>query len=191
MLEKVCGIQNSVQCHGSFEKASCIKCKTTVPGMEIRDHILQQGIPYCKVCNDNQSFMKPNIVFFGESLGEEFRSIIKEDCKQCDLLLVIGSSLRVNPVALIPRLIAEINPKIPQILINNELVAKPHEWDYFFEGSCDTSVRYIGEQLKWKFVDNSQTLETNKQQTKEKKEEATDNKEKVTIEEKIEKIIAQ
>jgi len=161
MLEKVCSIQQSVQCHGSFETATCIKCKTTVRGEDIREHILQHGIPYCKACNDGTSFMKPNIVFFGEALPEEFHSIIKKDCKKCDLLLVLGSSLRVNPVAYIPKLIAEINPNVPQILINNELVAKPHEWDYFFEGPCDTTAYYFGEKLNWNFVETKSQNESN------------------------------
>jgi len=150
MLEKVCGIKNTVQCHGSFETATCITCKSTVSGMDIRDHILHVGIPYCKQCNDGKSFMKPNIVFFGEALPEEFQKIIAEDCQKCDLLLVIGSSLRVYPVGYIPRLIGEVNPNIPQILINNEIVAKPHEWDYFFEGTCDGSVKEIAKMLSWK-----------------------------------------
>ena len=46
--------------------------------------------------------MKPDIVFFGESLPEEFHNQIALDKEECDLLIVIGSSLKVRPVALIP-----------------------------------------------------------------------------------------
>ena len=41
-------------------------------------------------------------MFFGESLPEEFHEQIAEDKTQCDLLIVIGSSLKVRPVSLIP-----------------------------------------------------------------------------------------
>lgn len=46
--------------------------------------------------------MKPDIVFFGEGLPEEFHDKMAEDKDECDLLIVIGSSLKVRPVALIP-----------------------------------------------------------------------------------------
>ena len=46
--------------------------------------------------------MKPDIVFFGESLPEEFHKQMAADKDVCDLLIVIGSSLKVRPVALIP-----------------------------------------------------------------------------------------
>lgn len=46
--------------------------------------------------------MKPDIVFFGEGLSNEFHDRMAEDKDQCDLLIVIGSSLKVRPVALIP-----------------------------------------------------------------------------------------
>jgi len=149
MLEKVCGITNTIQCHGSFETASCINCSTTVNGLDIRDRILKSGIPYCQKCNDGKSFMKPNIVFFGEALPEEFQKIILKDCEKCDLLVVLGSSLRVYPVGYIPRLIGELHPNVPQILVNNELVAKPHEWDYFFQGPCDDTVTDLTKSLQW------------------------------------------
>ena len=46
--------------------------------------------------------MKPDIVFFGEGLPEEFHKQMEADKEQCDLLIVMGSSLKVRPVALIP-----------------------------------------------------------------------------------------
>lgn len=46
--------------------------------------------------------MKPDIVFFGEGLPDEFHDRMAEDKDECDLLIVIGSSLKVRPVALIP-----------------------------------------------------------------------------------------
>lgn len=46
--------------------------------------------------------MKPDIVFFGENLPEFFHRAMKQDKDEVDLLIVIGSSLKVRPVALIP-----------------------------------------------------------------------------------------
>lgn len=46
--------------------------------------------------------MKPDIVFFGEGLPDNFHKAIENDKNNCDLLIVIGSSLKVRPVARIP-----------------------------------------------------------------------------------------
>lgn len=46
--------------------------------------------------------MKPDIVFFGEGLSPEFHQAMARDKAECDLLIVMGSSLKVRPVALIP-----------------------------------------------------------------------------------------
>lgn len=63
-----------------------------------------QNIPWCEKCDPRTplSIMKPDIVFFGESLPEEFHNQMSLDKDECDLLIVIGSSLKVRPVALIP-----------------------------------------------------------------------------------------
>lgn len=140
-LERVAGIENVIECHGSFATASCTRCKYSVDAEAIQDEILNQQIPICKICEAqstkdyedivNAGFerplnytqlvaagvMKPDIVFFGESLPDKFHSTIEMDKSACDLLIVIGSSLKVRPVALIP---SSINPTIPQILINRE-----------------------------------------------------------------------
>ena len=50
--------------------------------------------------------MKPDIVFFGENLPEMFHRAMKQDKDEVDLLIVIGSSLKVRPVALIPSMFA-------------------------------------------------------------------------------------
>lgn len=63
-----------------------------------------QIIPKCPRCDaaNESAILKPDIVFFGESLPEEFHREIQMDKDECDLLIVIGSSLKVQPVALIP-----------------------------------------------------------------------------------------
>ncbi|KAG6809765.1 hypothetical protein H0H93_015517, partial [Arthromyces matolae] len=43
--------------------------------------------------------MKPDITFFGEKLADEFDNSLAEDRERVDLLLIIGTSLKVSPVA--------------------------------------------------------------------------------------------
>merc|ERR1719461_1793722 len=163
-LEQVVGIENVVQCHGSFATASCTVCKHKVQAEVIRADIFAQKIPYCSQCSSSSiiqspgdnveasssnaaeqvqqpqpSIMKPDIVFFGEGLGDEFHNAVAKDKNEVDLLIMIGSSLKVRPVALIP---SSIDSSVPQILINREPL--PHLTpDVELLGDCDGIINQI------------------------------------------------
>jgi len=158
-LEQVAGIGNVIQCHGSFATASCMACKRKVDAEVIREDIFNQTIPKCGRCPEPESesgpempalidpppppvqmpVMKPDIVFFGEGLPDHFHECISRDKSECDLLIVIGSSLKVRPVALIP---SSLPPEVPQILINREPL--PHlTFDVELLGDCDRIVNQL------------------------------------------------
>jgi NAD+-dependent protein deacetylase sirtuin 1 len=164
-LERVAGISRLIECHGSFATASCTRCKFRINGDAIREDILQQRIPVCFLCNPNQStsqnlpaslndetvdsenlrslvemgIFKPDIVFFGEELPDDFHDSIDTDRNKCDLLIVIGSSLKVKPVAMIPNLVP---PNVPQILINREPL--PHmNFDVNLFGDSDVIIHHL------------------------------------------------
>ncbi|VDD84596.1 unnamed protein product [Mesocestoides corti] len=130
-LEQAAGITWVIQCHGSFATASCESCQYQVPGEAVREAIMSQRVPRCPRCCPDQGLsgspvqttpttspaastssglMKPNIVFFGEGLPYEFHTYLEEDVHHADLILVIGSSLTVEPVSLIPRELAALTP---------------------------------------------------------------------------------
>ncbi|CAG6017805.1 unnamed protein product [Menidia menidia] len=133
-LEQVAGVQRIIQCHGSFATASCLTCKHKVDCEAIREDIFNQVVPHCPRCPDIPlAIMKPDIVFFGENLPEMFHRAMKQDKDEVDLLIVIGSSLKVRPVALIPN---SIPHEVPQVLINREPL--PHlNFDVELLGDCD------------------------------------------------------
>merc|ERR1712223_1134143 len=163
-LEQVVGIENVVQCHGSFATATCMKCKHKVDAKVIREDIFSQRIPKCSECTSVNTpsisdddveagpshheaisvpevapIFKPDIGFFGEGLGDEFHNAVAKDKDQVDLLTMIGSSLKVRPVALIP---SSIDPSVPQILINREPL--PHLTpDVELLGDCDGIINQI------------------------------------------------
>ncbi|EDW76170.1 uncharacterized protein Dwil_GK15314 [Drosophila willistoni] len=137
-LEQVAGIQRVIECHGSFSTASCTKCKYKCNADALRKDIFAQRIPVCPQCQPHKEqsvdasvavtedelkqlvengIMKPDIVFFGEGLPDEYHTVMATDKDKCDLLIVIGSSLKVRPVAHIP---SSIPGSVPQILINRE-----------------------------------------------------------------------
>lgn len=62
---------------------------------------------------------KPDITFFGEGLPQTFHDrLTKHDRNLVDLVLIIGTSLKVAPVSEIP---AFLPPNIPQLYISREV----------------------------------------------------------------------
>ncbi|KAK6293398.1 hypothetical protein J4Q44_G00357240 [Coregonus suidteri] len=143
-LEQVAGVQRIIQCHGSFATASCLICKHKVDCEAVREDIFNQVVPHCPLCPDIPlAIMKPDIVFFGENLPELFHRAMKQDKDEVDLLIVIGSSLKVRPVALIP---TSIPHEVPQVLINREQL--PHlNFDVELLGDCDVIVNELCHRL--------------------------------------------
>ncbi|XP_066478120.1 NAD-dependent protein deacetylase sirtuin-1 [Tiliqua scincoides] len=144
-LEQVAGIQRIIQCHGSFATASCLICKYKVDCEAIRGDIFNQVVPRCPRCPPDEplAIMKPEIVFFGENLPEQFHRAMKYDKDEADLLIVIGSSLKVRPVALIP---SSIPHEVPQILINREPLPHLH-FDVELLGDCDVIINELCHRL--------------------------------------------
>ena len=163
-LEAAAGLAQVCYCHGSFEGVSCIKChrphdveyfwKLLEMYAETKD--VREGIsflPICQYCCDSDSdsdgagddslpLLKPDIVFFGESLPANFFAHIRSTLPACDLLIVTGSSMKVLPVASIPDLIP---PTTPQILVNKEPILD-HNFDLELIGEADSIWSWIGKE---------------------------------------------
>ncbi|KAH6910039.1 histone deacetylase [Coprinopsis sp. MPI-PUGE-AT-0042] len=89
--------------------------------------------------------MKPDITFFGEKLNDVFDRSLADDRDKVDLLLVIGTSLKVAPVA---DILSHLPHSIPQILINKTPV--PHiNPDIVLLGNSDDIVLYLVDELGW------------------------------------------
>lgn len=106
--------------------------------------------------------IKPDIVFFHESLSANYHKTIEQDIEKCDLLLVMGTSLKVAPVSAIPK---EIPSDVPAVLMNRERVGYPNEFDVHLLGNCDDICSTLIHKLKWDFVAprKMQKMEENKE----------------------------
>jgi hypothetical protein len=92
--------------------------------------------------------VKPDIVFFGEQLPEEFHRNIKQDVNEADCVIVIGSSLKVAPVS---EILQAVSDHVPQIIINRELLSHlKHHFDVHLLGNADSIVIELCRRLNWK-----------------------------------------
>ncbi|KAJ1915323.1 NAD-dependent histone deacetylase sir2 [Mycoemilia scoparia] len=89
--------------------------------------------------------MKPDITFFGEKLPDTFDRAFAEDKDRVDLLLVMGSSLKVAPVS---DIMNHLPQNIPQIVINKTPILHLG-FDIQLLGDADDIVSYISYQCGW------------------------------------------
>lgn len=91
MLDVLAGVSEDkmVECHGHFRTAACTKCSRMFDGDECKRIIVEdKQTPKCTHCG---GYVKPDIVFFGESLPHRFHKLVKQDMKKADLLIVMGT----------------------------------------------------------------------------------------------------
>ncbi|KFO94236.1 hypothetical protein N320_04542, partial [Buceros rhinoceros silvestris] len=154
-LERAAGIppDKLVEAHGTFATATCTVCRRKFPGEDFRGDVMADTVPRCPVCT---GVVKPDIVFFGEELPQRF-FLHMTDFPWADLLLVIGTSLEVEPFA---SLAGAVRSSVPRVLINRDLVG-PFAWqqrhnDVAQLGDVVAGVRKLVELLDW--TEEMQTL---------------------------------
>jgi NAD-dependent deacetylase len=114
-LHKKAHSKNVVELHGTAYEALCMKCDEVYPITTMIDQVMSgKGSPSCKACN---GLLKPNAIFFGEPLRSETLSQADKMIEACDLLIVLGSSLLVYPVAFYPRKAISLGAKLAIINI--------------------------------------------------------------------------
>ncbi|QRW16941.1 NAD-dependent histone deacetylase SIR2 [Rhizoctonia solani] len=92
-----------------------------------------------------KGIMKPDIIFFGEPLNDEFDYCLFKDRNSVDLLLVIGTSLKVAPVS---EILTHIPHSVPQVLINKTPVTHVNP-DVVLLGDADCVIEYLCDKLTW------------------------------------------
>ncbi|XP_065294808.1 NAD-dependent protein deacetylase sirtuin-2 isoform X3 [Dermacentor albipictus] len=164
-LERLAGIpaEAIVEAHGTFHSSHCLSCNHEYSLDWLREQIAAEPVPLCLDCGCP---VKPDIVFFGERLPDRFFDLSEEDFARCDLLLIVGTSLQVQPFA---GLVDKVHNSIPRLLINLEkcghsnLVSKilglgcgldfdseANFRDVALLGTCDSGCQEMADRLGWK-----------------------------------------
>jgi NAD-dependent deacetylase len=103
-LHRVAGSCEVVEVHGSIATSTCRACGEAY-GLDQVDALFDgDGIARCGDCG---GAVKPDVVLFGELLPEEAMRRAQELAEAADLMLCVGSSLVVHPVAGLPALTLE------------------------------------------------------------------------------------
>ena len=103
-LHRAAGSRNVVEVHGSIETSSCTRCAAVFEIDEVDALFDGEGVALCSNCGGP---VKPDVVLFGELLSESAMTRARDLAERAELMICVGSSLAVHPVAGLPQLTLE------------------------------------------------------------------------------------
>jgi NAD-dependent deacetylase len=99
-LHRRAGSERVIEVHGSIEYSVCLQCHGRVSLERVMELLWAgDGAPECPAC---VTPLKPDVVLFGEMLPERAMSEAQALALEADLMVCVGSSLEVYPVAGLP-----------------------------------------------------------------------------------------
>ena len=100
MLHSKAGSRHVIEMHGTLRTLSCTACFRQYGYQDHLPPFINDGrLPYCPECG---GLLKPDVVLFGEQLPQKAWQAAQRESRDCDLMVVAGSSLEVLPVAGLP-----------------------------------------------------------------------------------------
>lgn len=132
-LEERGGIKKFTLCHGTLLRGKCANCNSLYSKTSWYNtcKLNEDNIPICKKCAHE---LRPDMVFFGEAVDGAIDEEFKRDCKQCDLVIVIGTSLSVAPMS---EVIQYVHPQVPKVWINRTPPKNKKDFTIVTLGECD------------------------------------------------------
>jgi NAD-dependent deacetylase len=118
-LHQSAGSKNVIELHGTLKTSHCTKCNKIYNTQDIIDK--KQDI-YCDCRKTNKILIRPDIVLYEESVPKAEDLFIA--AKECDLLIVLGTSLNVMPVSSV---FNYLKPNCNEIIINKDRTG--HDYD--------------------------------------------------------------
>ncbi|KAI0237180.1 NAD-dependent protein deacetylase sirtuin-2 [Lamellibrachia satsuma] len=166
-LERTAGVEEAklTEAHGTFHTSHCLRCRKEFSQDWIKEKIFGEGIPHCSDAKCG-GLVKPDIVFFGEALPKTYFQAVNEDIPQCDMLIIMGTSLVVQPFASLTNQVPKTTPRLYINMEKTEETSDP--WmqllgmgnsfkfddddnyrDVFWQGTCDDGCYKLSELLGW------------------------------------------
>lgn len=123
-LHSVAGSINILELHGNITRNKCLDCqKRYEPEIDLSD-----GLPYCE-CG---GMIRPDVVWFGESLPEAVLEKAFADTEACELFISVGTSAIVQPAASLPLMASRSGAYVVEI--NLESTPMTASVDLFLQG---------------------------------------------------------
>jgi NAD-dependent deacetylase len=133
-----------IQLHGTAIFVSCLSCKKRYDRNEIQERIKEgQKAPRCDDCG---GLLKPATISFGQSMPEKETEAAYHRSSLCDLFIVVGSSLVVQPAASMPLVAKRNGAKL--VIINRDPTPYDDMADLVIRGQAGSTMGSILDHVK-------------------------------------------
>ena len=124
-LHRQAGTRHLLEIHGNLWEVRCTKC-----GLLTMDRSQNMGpLPRCAQCD---GLLRPNVVWFGESLDPDILGKAFEAARTCDVMLIVGTSGIVQPAASLSFHAKQEGAAVAEI--NLEKTPQSGQMDFVFTG---------------------------------------------------------
>eukprot|EP01116_Phalansterium_solitarium_P022801 TRINITY_DN7662_c0_g1_i4.p1 TRINITY_DN7662_c0_g1~~TRINITY_DN7662_c0_g1_i4.p1 ORF type:complete len:256 (+),score=16.61 TRINITY_DN7662_c0_g1_i4:150-917(+) len=145
-LHQAAGSNAVYELHGNCSRASCVKCKQRYTLDEVKSLRQKEFVPYCTTCKSSDNLIKIDVILFGEPLPPTTMQRAMEEAQNCDLILVVGTSLQVAPASLLPSIAKKSGAKL--IFINKHPTKFDQLADVVIDGNAGDVLPKIVEAIK-------------------------------------------
>ncbi len=142
-LHQEAGSQVVYEFHGNSKKMVCTNCDSNY---DVSNEILRGNPPKCPQCG---SLLKPDFIFFGETIPEYAYKKSVEEAQNADVFIVIGTTGEVVPASLIPQMAKENGTKIIEVNPTPSLYTGQMT-DIFLQGRAGEKMKELADQVKLK-----------------------------------------
>lgn len=143
-LHQDAGNTRVLELHGTNRTASCLSCGKQWPIEPVQKQLEEGNLdPRCDSCS---GLIKPDTVSFGQAMPQDVMAEAFTLAGECDLLLMIGSSLEVHPAASIPPAAYENGARL--IFINRTSTPYDHLANFLFSESAGDVMSRIVNMLR-------------------------------------------
>ena len=130
-----------IELHGSVHQVRCLECGRLFPAEQF-DAVFDGSEPRCPVCG---GVVKESTISFGQSLVTDDLKRALELARQSEVMLVVGSSLTVNPAAKVPLEASRAGAALA--IINREPTALDRRADFLVPASAGAALSYLTDRL--------------------------------------------
>lgn len=119
-----------VEVHGNTREVVCMSCGDRLPMEQALERVrVGEEDPHCHICG---GILKSAAISFGQALVEEDLTRAKRAAQTCDLLLAVGTTLAVHPIASVVPLAKESGARV--VIVNGEPTAMDHLAEQILRG---------------------------------------------------------
>jgi len=136
-LEKV------FEVHGNMRWVRCLSCDKLFPVEDILQRLGKEDVPDCEFCH---GILKPDAIFFGEALPQQALNDAIYHSRNCELFIVIGSTLVVYPAAYMPMYAREAGAEL--VIINLSSTPMDAQATALISGKAGETMAKIMKQVK-------------------------------------------